>query len=151
MLHQNIGKLWKNERKFLVETRPWFQSFFHNFLGGDINLLFRHKMRIICAQNRWQIFRNISEMCVWKFWISADIFMSPRRIFRVETIFAKIRENYAGRNIKTFWYFFQQNFPNFLLLHCKEIFLGDVNLDQTGKKKMDVYDVTIVWSPHRKE
>ena len=68
-------------------------------------------MRKICVKNMRQFFQDISEMYVKIFEISAGIFMSPIRIFRIETIFAKIRENYTERNIKTFWYFFQPNFP----------------------------------------
>ena len=77
-----------------------------------------------------QIFRDISDCALENFGFSAGIFMSPLRIFRFATIFAKIMENYAGRNISS-----RIIFHNFLPLHCEETFLGHVTLDQTSKKK----------------
>ena len=59
------------------------------------------------------------------FGISAGIFTSPLRLFRIATIFAKIMENYP---------FFSIIFHNFLPLHCEEIFLAHVTLGQTCKK-----------------
>ena len=68
--------------------------------------------------------------------------MSPLRIFRIATIFAKIEKSYAGRNVKGISS--SLIFPNFLPLDCEEIFLLHVTLRSNLQKEMDVYDVTIV-------
>ena len=83
-----------------------------------MNLPFRQKMRQKCATNFPEFFLK----CALKiFGISVGIFMSPPRIFRIATIFAKVTENYAGRNIKTFWYFFPTKLWRNIRVACRRV------------------------------
>ena len=66
-------------------------------------------------------FSEIFLKCVLEnFGITAGIFMTPLRIFRIATFFAKIRENYTVRNIKTFDISSSKIFHNFLYYIVKK-------------------------------
>ena len=61
------------------------------------------RKRVRFASKICDRFSGIFLKCAFEnFGISAGIFMSPLEIFGIATIFAKARENYSGKNIKTF-------------------------------------------------
>ena len=101
---------------------------FYNFLGGDINLPLRQKMRNICIKNMRQIFRNFSEMCIGKFWNFCWHFYAS-------TENMPSRDNFCKNYGKLCWKKYQK-FLIFLPLNSEGIFVLHVTLGQTCRKKL---------------